>query len=68
MTKLIIGLGVATSLTIFAIALFGVPATGDSATRKNETPKSAAGCSVEELPLDEGYGVSRTFMRRTCGK
>lgn len=68
MAKLIIGLGLATSLTIFAIALFGASATGGSATRKNEPQKTAAGCSVEELPLDEGYGVSRTLVRRTCAK
>lgn len=68
MAKLIIGFGLATSLAIFAIATFGVPATGDSAISKNEPPKTAAGCSVEELPLDEGYGVSRTFVRRACGK
>jgi hypothetical protein len=70
MAKLIVGLGFATSLAIFAIAMLGASATGDDVARKNEAPKaaSAAGCTVEELPLDEGYGVSRTLVRRTCAK
>ncbi len=68
MAKLIIGLGLATSLGIFAIAMFGASATNDDVARKNEPPKTAAGCTVEELPLDEGCGVSRTLVRRTCAK
>jgi hypothetical protein len=70
MAKLIIGLGFATSLAIFAIAMLGASATGEDATPKNEPPKTAtlAGCTVEELPLDEGYGVSRTTVRLTCAK
>ncbi len=68
MAKLLIGLGLAISLGIFAIAMFGASATGDDVAPKTEPPKTAAGCIVEELPLDEGYGVSRTLMRRTCAK
>lgn len=70
MAKLIIGLGFATSLAIFAIAMFGASATGDGVARRDEAPKaaSAAGCTVEELTLDEGYGVSRTVLRRICAK
>ncbi len=70
MAKLIIGLGFATSLAIFAIAMLGASATGDGVARKDEAPKvaSAVGCTVEELTLDEGYGVSRTVVRRTCAK
>jgi hypothetical protein len=70
MAKLVIGLGFATSLAIFAIAMLGASATGNDVARKDEAPKaaSAAGCTLEELTLDEGYGVSRTVTRRTCTK
>ncbi|MFZ0558742.1 MAG: hypothetical protein WAN31_01655 [Methylovirgula sp.] len=64
MAKLIFGLGLATSLAILAIATFGTPATSARAPRDGAT--AAAGCSVEALPLDEGYGVSRTVLRRSC--
>jgi hypothetical protein len=64
MAKLIFSLGLITSLAIFAIAIVGAPATGDG--RKNEPQKTASACTVEALPLDEGYGVSRTIIARKC--
>ena len=67
MAKLVITLGLATSLAIFAIALLGASATGNDVARKYD-PTTVVGCTVEELPLDEGYGVSRTLVRRTCAK
>ncbi len=64
MAKLIFGLGVATSLAILAIAMLGTPETSARAAR--DGARASAGCSVEALPLDEGYGVTRTVLRRTC--
>jgi hypothetical protein len=64
MAKLLFGLGLATSLAILAIALIGAPATSAHATR--DGAHAAAGCNIEALPLDEGYGVSRTVLRRAC--
>jgi hypothetical protein len=62
MAKLIFGLGLATSLAMLAIAMLGTPATHAS----RDSARAAAGCSIEALPLDEGYGVSRTVPRRNC--
>ncbi|MGH6818232.1 MAG: hypothetical protein ACREC1_05600 [Methylovirgula sp.] len=64
MAKLIFGLGLATSLAMLAIAMLGTPVTNERAT--DDSARAAAGCSVEALPLDEGYGVSRTVLRRNC--
>jgi hypothetical protein len=61
MAKLIFGLGFATSLAILAVATVGPPT---SASASHETAQT--GCSVETLPLDEGYGVSRMGLRRNC--
>ena len=27
----------------------------------------ASGCSIQEVALDEGYGVSRKVLRQVCG-
>lgn len=49
---------------MLAIAMLGTPVTNERAT--DDSARAAAGCSVEALPLDEGYGVSRTVLRRNC--
>lgn len=66
MSKLILGLGLVTSLAIFAIALMGAPATSEDGAPKIVAQKATRACSVEEFSLDEGYGVSRKVERRAC--
>jgi hypothetical protein len=62
--KLVFGLGVAMSLAILGIALLGTPATSARATQSSA--RVSTGRSIQALPLEEGYGVSRTVLLRTC--
>ncbi len=67
MAKLVIGLGLVISLAIFAIAMSGAPAS-IGAVRSTPAQRAAQPCNVEEFALDEGYGVSRTVLRRSCAE
>ncbi|HLH12638.1 MAG TPA: hypothetical protein VKV77_12270 [Methylovirgula sp.] len=66
MTKLIFGLGLVTSLAIFAIALMGAPATSGDGIHQAVTQDAAKRCNVEVFSLDDGYGISRKAERRVC--
>lgn len=67
MAKLVLGLGLITSLAMLAIAIIGAPA-GVAAGNRGEVVRAATanGCSVEEYALDEGYGISRKIQRSNC--
>ncbi len=49
---------------MLAIAPISAPATSAHATR--DGARAAPGCNIEALALDEGYGISRTVLRRGC--
>jgi hypothetical protein len=67
MAKLVLGLGLITSLAMLAIAIIGAPASGAAGSR-GEPLHSATinGCNIQEYALDEGYGISRKVQRSTC--
>ncbi len=59
-------LGLFVGGAIVAIAMAGTPRSGDVEARENGTTARMENCRVEEVPLDEGYGVSRKEQRRIC--
>lgn len=67
MAKLVISLGLATSLAIFAIAIFGTPVTSDTAGTQKASG-TATSCTAGELTLDDGYGVSSGNVTHKCAQ
>jgi hypothetical protein len=72
MAKVVFGLGFVISLAILAIAMTGEPSAGGIDTHASLMRDTAAHtlaqahCSTREVALDEGYGVSRKVVQRTC--
>ncbi|HEY5226681.1 MAG TPA: hypothetical protein VIJ06_07815 [Methylovirgula sp.] len=72
MAKVVFGLGFVISLAILAIAMTGEPSAGGVEAHESLMRDTAAHtlaqahCSTHEVALDEGYGVSRKVMQRTC--
>lgn len=68
MAKVVFGLGFAISLAILAIAMTGEPSVGGVEAQASLMRDSAAHahCSTREVSLDQGYGVSRKVVERTC--
>lgn len=66
MEKIVFSLAVITGVGMFAVALLGPPATNEVAAHENTTQAIAKGCRVQEVTLDEGYGVSRKVAIRKC--
>ncbi len=64
--RLVSILGLFVGCAIVAIAMAGAPRSGDVEAHENDTSARAENCRVEEVPLDEGYGVSRKELRRVC--
>lgn len=64
MKKTISVLGVLVALSLSAIAYFGAP--DDSATAQETGYALNGPCAQVEVPLDEGYGVSRKIRRVSC--
>ena len=60
MTKFVSALGFCLGLVLLAAAYFNAPVASPVEARES------AGCRVIEVALDEGYGVSRTQLRRVC--
>jgi gas vesicle protein len=67
MGKIVLFLGVVIGAAIFSIALIGAPASGSVAREMPKSASAPANCHVEEVALDEGYGVSRRTTRTICG-
>ncbi|MGO9004908.1 MAG: hypothetical protein ACLQIQ_05365 [Beijerinckiaceae bacterium] len=51
---------------IVAIAMAGTPRSDNVEAHENDTSVRTENCRVEEVLLDEGYGVSRKEQRRIC--
>ncbi|MGP0059189.1 MAG: hypothetical protein ACLPID_07890 [Beijerinckiaceae bacterium] len=66
MVRLVSILGLFVGCAIVAIAMAGTPRSGDVEAHENDTSARTENCRVEEIPLDEGYGVSRKELRRIC--
>ncbi len=74
MAKVVFALGIVIGLAILAIAVIGGPqSSGVEAheTAMHDSEARAASvtetrCSTHEIALDQGYGVSRTIVRRIC--
>ena len=61
MTKFVSTIGFCTGLLILGLAYFTAPGASSVEAREG-----AAACHVQEVALDEGYGVSRTELRKVC--
>lgn len=67
MAKVVFVLGFGIGLAILAIAMTGSPqASGVMPPDVHAAAMSAAHCSLHEVSLDEGYGVSRKVLQRVC--
>jgi hypothetical protein len=69
MKKVVFSLGLITGFAMFVVALIGPSSTTGVAAQESVAQGArtmANGCSVEELALDEGYGVSRKVVTRKC--
>jgi hypothetical protein len=64
MTKTISVFGVLAGLVLLAALYFNAPGAGRVEAREDASP--APDCTTVEVPLDEGYGVSRTLTRSAC--
>jgi hypothetical protein len=63
MLKLMSAFGVFVAVAVVVGAFAGTP-KADVGVRSASV--LASGCSIQEVALDEGYGVSRKVMRQVC--
>lgn len=66
MARLVSILGLFIGCAIVAIAMAGSPPSGDVEARESDVSVQDKNCHMEEVLLDEGYGVSRKEQRRVC--
>ena len=66
MAKVIFVLGFGIGLAILAIAMTASPQASTVAAPDVHAAMSAAHCSLQEVALDEGYGVTRRVVQRVC--
>jgi hypothetical protein len=66
MARLVSVLGLCVGCAILAIALAGTPRSNEIETHETDTSIRTENCRMEEVLLDEGYGVSRKELRRVC--
>jgi hypothetical protein len=66
MARFVSILGLFVGCAILAIAIAGTPRSDNVEAHENGTSASTDNCRVEEVMLDEGYGVSRKEQRRIC--
>lgn len=66
MAKLIFVLGFGIGLAILAIAVTAGPQASTVAAPDVHAAMSASHCSLREVALDEGYGISRKVLQRVC--
>ena len=64
MTKLLSTLGFLGGIALMATLYLNVPSAGPVEARED----NAGACRMVEVALDEGYGITRTEMRRVCGR
>jgi hypothetical protein len=66
MARLVSVLGLCVGCAILAIAMAGTPHSSEIEGHDTDTSIRAENCRMEEVMLDEGYGVSRKELRRVC--
>lgn len=74
MAKVVFALGIVIGLAILAIAITAGPDSSGvearEANRHSGETRAASmvkgGCSLRQVALDQGYGVSRTIVRKVC--
>jgi hypothetical protein len=66
MAKVVFVLGFGIGLAILAIAMTGSPQASGVTAPDVHAAMSAAHCSLHEVALDEGYGISRKVLQRVC--
>jgi len=66
MARLISILGLFVGCAILAIAMAGSPRSSEIEAHENGASMRTENCRMEEVLLDEGYGVSRKELRRVC--
>jgi hypothetical protein len=64
MAKVVFGLGIAISIALLAIAITAGPPSSSVEARAASVTNHA--CSMREVALDQGYGVSRKVVREVC--
>ncbi len=63
MTKLLSTFGFFAGVALLALAFLNPPSVGPSQARED----SASACRTVEVPLDEGYGITKVESREVCG-
>ena len=58
--------GLFVGCAVLAIAMAGTPRPLSNDAREKDASVRTEACHVEEVLLDEGYGVSRKEERRVC--
>lgn len=64
MAKVVFALGIVIGLAILGIAVTTGPESSGVEARAASMTKG--GCSLREVALDQGYGVSRKIVRKVC--
>ncbi len=62
MIRMLSTLGFFAGIALLLLAFFNPQTVGSLAARED-----SAGCRTVQVPLDEGYGVSRVESREVCG-
>ena len=65
MIKMISVFGAIAVIAIIIVAFAGVPKAEVEALSSSSLTHD---CTMQNVPLDEGYGVSRTVVRRVCAE
>ena len=74
MAKVVFALGLIIGLAILAIAVTTGPQSGGVEARETNqhgvearaASMAKGNCSLQQVALDQGYGISRTVVRRVC--
>ena len=62
MIRMLSTLGFFAGIALLLLAFFNPQTVGSLAAREDAT-----GCRTVQVPLDEGYGISRVESREVCG-
>ncbi len=64
MAKVVLGLGIMIGIALLSIAVTAGSQSGGVEARA--TSMTNHDCSMREVALDQGYGISRKIVRKVC--